>query len=1042
MPDPFPTPFGLISAPFPQRGCGWVRRPQTQPRWGPVGVGWPRRDDWTQLPRITGPFQNPIDIPLITARLSRPGRIKVKHFVRSGNLAGTIRQMSTIPDAELLRRYAEEREEGAFSEIVGRHVNHVYSAALRLVGGDSHLAQDVTQIVFTDLARKAGQLEGLHVLSSWLHTSARFAAAKLVRSEQRRRLREQATLPMNMTSGETDPAWDQARPVLDETIGELEPADRDALMLRYFEKKPLAHVGAALGLSENAARMRVDRATEKLRTRLAVRGITSAASALGASLAQFTVGTAPPNLQAQIVSHALATGTSVGAPASRSLVTTGKLAIAGVLIAAVLLGFALKRNPASQASDEAAVVGSTSSETGGRQPSVASANRSGPVRKVPLSQPGPELFFLDDQTRRAITNRAIGLKGWERGAHSLVEKTVQLQEGRCVAPFFLMESRDYLILTHIDGYADVRLRWNVSPGEALPESHTVRLVRPALIGGRVESPTGQPVAGATVGFNSENIAADAPFTEDHCVDYLTVETDSNGQWQLQRLAPEMVGRIFGSASHPDYSPSEMMWSSRKPELVTQLLNRTFVLRLGEGIVVTGSVQDGNGQAIANANVMVGRPGSSSTRDAQTESDGSFRISGCTAGEGVITAEAKGYAPAALSSKVAAGMPAAKLVLNEGKVLSLQVLDKTGAPVPNARVILQSFPYFDRPDPVPQVSFGAKADAEGWITWPHAPAQRLTFNFSAPGFMQRDALLHPDGEVHVITLDRALVIVGAVQDAVTGEAVPDFRLGIGWPERQPNGSFKPQWSTSDRFWKTFKGSEFRYVLEEPVVGGQANPAFVFRFEAEGHATFVTRAYQSEEGEVQLEIKLQPANDIRAIAYTADGKVAPNVQVGLMFPGTDAHLVPGGFAGELGQALAWVRRTDAQGWFVVPGAEPIQSVIVADANGYAEATPDNLRKLRTIRLQPWARIEGNLPRDLGELSNVKLGLRCDNPSALPSEGFEATSDDHGDFVFEKVPAGNYSIFAIDSGPSKPIGTVEARAGETNQVLVTNGLPSLER
>src|SRR5207249_686064 len=117
--------------------------------------------------------------------------------------------------------------------------------------------------------------------------------------------------------------------------------------------------------------------------------------------------------------------------------------------------------------------------------------------------------------------------------------------------------------------------------------------------------------------------ADAPFTEDHCVDYLTVETDSNGEWRLQRLAPEMVGRIFGHASHPDYSPSEMIWSSRKPELVTELLNRTFVFRLGEGIIVTGSVQASNGQAIANVTVSVGRPGSSSRRDAQSESDGSF-----------------------------------------------------------------------------------------------------------------------------------------------------------------------------------------------------------------------------------------------------------------------------------------------------------------------------------------------------------------------------------------------------------------------------------
>ena len=94
-------------------------------------------------------------------------------------------------DSELLRRYARESDEDAFTELVRRQVNFVYSAALRQVNGDAHLAADVTQLVFTDLARKAGQAADHRVLAGWLFTSTRFAAAKLVRGERRRHVREQ-----------------------------------------------------------------------------------------------------------------------------------------------------------------------------------------------------------------------------------------------------------------------------------------------------------------------------------------------------------------------------------------------------------------------------------------------------------------------------------------------------------------------------------------------------------------------------------------------------------------------------------------------------------------------------------------------------------------------------------------------------------------------------------------------------------------------------------------------------------------------------------
>ena len=198
-------------------------------------------------------------------------------------------------DRELLQRYAACRCETAFTDLAKRYVDFVYSAALRQVSGDAHLAQDVTQSVFIDLARKAASISERTVLTGWLYTSARYAAAKAVRSDQRWHAREQEANPMQELSHESnpDPAWDQLRPVLDAAMHELNERDRNAVLIRYFEGRQLAQVGEKLGLSEDAARKRVGRALDKLRGLLAKRGVTSTATALAALLSGQTVTAAP-----------------------------------------------------------------------------------------------------------------------------------------------------------------------------------------------------------------------------------------------------------------------------------------------------------------------------------------------------------------------------------------------------------------------------------------------------------------------------------------------------------------------------------------------------------------------------------------------------------------------------------------------------------------------------------------------------------------------------------------------------------------------------
>jgi RNA polymerase sigma factor (sigma-70 family) len=272
-----------------------------------------------------------------------------------------------LEDAELLRRYADEKSEAAFAELVQRHLGLVYAVARRQVAGDSHLAEDVAQQVFTALARKASALASRPALSGWLYRSAHFAASDVVRVERRRRAREQEVHAMSsILSDSTAPAdWEKFRPVLDSAIAELDERDRDAVALRFFENRPFAKVGARLRLTENAARMRVERALDKLHAVLARRGITSTTAALGVALANQAAATVPVGVAASVTGAALA-----GAAAGGSTLAWGtfmsltkiQIGVIGGLLLVGAIGVGLQQQAHAELRDELSLVRRESGE--------------------------------------------------------------------------------------------------------------------------------------------------------------------------------------------------------------------------------------------------------------------------------------------------------------------------------------------------------------------------------------------------------------------------------------------------------------------------------------------------------------------------------------------------------------------------------------------------------------------------------------------------------------------------------------------------------
>src|SRR6266404_245903 len=212
--------------------------------------------------------------------------------------------MDSLTDQELLRDYTERRSEAAFAGLVRRHLDLVYSAALRMVR-DPHLAEDVTQSAFMMLAQNARQLAQRPVLSGWLHRTAQNLAVKTVRSDVRRRAREQEAVAMNeLLSTEPDAVWEEIAPHLDNALGELSEPDRDALLLRYFQRQSAREMAQTLGTSEDAAQKRVSRAVERIRELFARRGVTVGASGLVVVLSANAVQAAPIGLSATITATA------------------------------------------------------------------------------------------------------------------------------------------------------------------------------------------------------------------------------------------------------------------------------------------------------------------------------------------------------------------------------------------------------------------------------------------------------------------------------------------------------------------------------------------------------------------------------------------------------------------------------------------------------------------------------------------------------------------------------------------------------------------
>ena len=232
--------------------------------------------------------------------------------------------MSDHNDHQLLAEFSRTESDAAFAALVARYVNLVYSTAFRFTG-NTHQAEEITQAVFIILARKAEKLSPRVVLSGWLYQVARLTSANLMKREIRRQHREQEVYMQSALNEPNDRAWQGIAPLLDEAMGRLCQTDRDAVVLRFFENKSSAEIGAALRMNEETARKRVNRALEKLRKFFTKRGVSSTTAIIAGAISANSVQAAPLTLAKVVTASAIVKG--VAAKGSTLTLIKGALKI-------------------------------------------------------------------------------------------------------------------------------------------------------------------------------------------------------------------------------------------------------------------------------------------------------------------------------------------------------------------------------------------------------------------------------------------------------------------------------------------------------------------------------------------------------------------------------------------------------------------------------------------------------------------------------------------------------------------------------------------
>lgn len=939
-----------------------------------------------------------------------------------------------MEDHQLLNDYVAHGSEQAFGELVRRHLGLVHSTALRLLH-DTQLAEEVCQAVFILLARKAVGFHVKTVLAGWLYRTTRFVAARALRAELRRRCREQEAFDMQQISS-SDETWKNLAPILDDALGRLSSVDRDAILLRYFQEEPLSAVGEKLGLSEEAARKRIDRALKKLKALLGRRGIRVTTVALGATLAAHGATAAPPTLAASVTaaacSHSLThAGVMTLVEETLSAWRRAKAIAAGAALVCGVIGLvwinALVNAPARS--------GQTTPQAALPEPQSPGPSATPDITTPSAPVTGERALAFAFRAVDAATGKGLGgakvlaLSAEDPQHLQFQTNLVTDAEGRCAVPLASSNVMMLVVGVLADGYQEKCAF--LGGREPLPAAYTLALPRGSAIGGVVRDEGGNPVvdAGIVVQFHGIGDADTREFQRERpgfpSDDYSVARTDAAGRWRFGS-APETNGNFWIQVKKPGF-PTATVYTDADEHNYGFLAARvkledlhagTAVLELKGGFGLHGVVTDERGLKVAGAKVSFGEFFGSGPVT-RTLADGAFTLAGLPSGKGYITVTTDVYAPERLEVDISENTAPITVHLKPGALLRLRVVDQAGKAVVRADVRLQGWRGNNT------LEWGGLTDEEGRIEWKAAPHDQVDMFVGKEGFFySRDNLLVPDVEEHLIKLNPKLVASGYVLDADTKELISAFKA--------VPGSDQNYWQRHNLVHGT--NGFYRLAFEE------YHSPFLVRFEAEGYEPAVSPPLNESNREVSYDVELRrqnPQDHIQGIVLLPDGSPGTGVQVALCTAEKGVTLGQGKFL-RPGESI--LVTAGPEGRFVfAPGASP-RRVVAVHQQGFGSVEVGLTNREVLVQLRPWGRIEGRLmlknKSNAGQqvaLLNVPMPGGVRDTAGLDLGSYSATTDTQGNFVLEQVPPGEFALYRNPGAgiPFDHATSVEIQPGVTTRV-----------
>ena len=836
-------------------------------------------------------------------------------------------------------------------------------------------------------------------------------------------------------------AWKQIAPTLDEGLEQLGETDRNALLLRFVEGKNHNQVGAVLGLSEEAARKRVDRAIEKLRSFFTGRGFTLSATVLTSALLANVAKAAPPVLMNSVTTIAVKCGIAntmalpvlarqtLDAWRWANIKLTAALAASTAIMVALVMILPSRHasRPASTPSPKEVFATAVNKDNAANQ-----TNPSPPLASPVVAVVTNVLHFhvVAQDNGEPVANAKLAVNTVTPNKWDTRYDLVTDQSGICDVPLPPGLGRlDVGVLS--SGWGARFYTWRIDQGTLPPQDYTLRVERlKNSVGGWLQDETGNPVANARISIEFGG-TGDASWRETpkersgFMFESPVATTDDEGRWICSVIPSDNRGFTL-TAKHPDFAPTQIESSDpnqNQPdsnrETLQQLWAGTLLTTMRHGLTLVGRVTDAADQPVVGARIEH-NPASTQPLALQTDANGRFAVPKLTAGEFEFMVSAAGFAPEFRKVNLKEGMDPLEIKLQPGALLLLRVVDDQGLAVPDATIGLQALGEHHN-----VLQWSARSDSNGRIKWDSAPARdTLELYAHKDGWCYtRQIDVMADGQEHTINLQRVLKLSGNVVDAKTGAAVPTFSVFPGYGE----GSGESVWFRGE----TQHGTNGAFTLEFK----ENRQPWRVQVEAEGYQPMISDPippYYTGTMGVSLQAA-NPAKAIRGLVLSPDGTPADGAQVAILSLDYSASL---GQAKFRDNGTGILTNTDASGWFNFPPNPREHSVAAVNAAGFAKLRVQDPREPVTLQLQPWGRIEGTVAEKERSLPIESIVLMDDTAMnyhgalSLDINNFSAKPDSSGRFSFENVPGGCFTLY-ICRGMGIPFSCqteVVVRPGET--------------